>query len=157
MMAGLRVVEHSVNHRGSVSVVNVCRRIAPLERNRVPNRVRNRAIARFRLLELAEASLAADGRQGFFIEDEERLEGLYALAAIQYARGGGTAVCATPYRMTGDDELLQLAGLVSYALLQQEDPTAMAETLNFHLAFGILNRVLDLRASPRDPQGVARL
>ncbi len=157
MMAALRVVEHTVNHRGAVSVINVCRRIAPLERNRIPNRVRNRAMARFRLLELAGASLAADGRYGHFIEDEERLEGLYALAAIQYARGGGTAVCATPYRMAGDDELLQLAGLVSYALLQQEEPTAMAEALNFHLAFGILDRVLDRRACPGDPQGVARL
>ena len=50
-----------------------------------------------------------------------------------------------------------MAGLVSYALLQQEDPTAMSEALNFHLAFGILKRVLDRRACPRDPQGVDRL
>ena len=68
-----------------------------------------------------------------------------------------TAVYAPPYRVAGDDELLQLAGLVSYALLQQEDPTAMAEALNFHLAFGILKSVLDRRACPRDPQGVDRL
>ena len=33
----------------------------------------------------------------------------------------------------------------------------MAETLNFHLAFGILKRVLDRRACLRDPQGVYRL
>ena len=36
----------------------------------------------------------------------------------------------------------------------------MAEALNFHLAFGILKRVLDRRAcpqDPQDPQGVQRL
>ena len=53
--------------------------------------------------------------------------------------------------------MLQLVGLVSYSLLQQEEPTHMAEALNFHLAFGILNRVLDRRACPQDPQGVDRL
>lgn len=53
--------------------------------------------------------------------------------------------------------MLQLAGLVSYALLQQEEPKAMSEALNFHLALGILKRVLDRRACPDDHQGVARL
>ena len=33
----------------------------------------------------------------------------------------------------------------------------MSEALNFHLAFGILKRVIDHRACPDDPQGVARL
>ena len=164
MMRGLRVLEHSQNSGGAVGVINVCRRNSPFRRHRH----RDRAAARDRLLELADASLAADGRYGHFIENEDRRDGLHALAVVpthrdpvlvasRYAGDGDFAVCVPPHRRTGDDELLQLAGLVSYALLQQEEPTAMAEALNFHLAFGILNRVLDLRASPRDPQGVARL
>ena len=59
--------------------------------------------------------------------------------------------------MAGDDELLQLAGMVSYCLLQQEEATPVAESLNYHLAFGILNDILDRRACPQDPQGVVRV
>ena len=50
-----------------------------------------------------------------------------------------------------------MASLLFHSLLQQEEPTAMAKALNFHLAFGILKRLLDRRACPRDPQGVDRL
>ena len=153
MMRGLRVLEHSQTSGGAVGVINVCRRNTPL------SRARNRAAARGRLLELADASLAADGRYACFIEDEEQRDGLpaLALAAGRCAGEGDTAVCVPRHRRTGDDELLQLAGMVSYALLQQEEPTAMSEALNFHLAFGILNRVLDRRACPDDPREVARL
>ena len=45
-----------------------------------------------------------------------------------------------------------MAGLVSYALLQQEDPIAMAEALNFHLAFGILKSVLTGAPLPTTPR-----
>ncbi len=167
MMNGLRVLEHSLNKRGGVSVINVCRRNSPFRQHRK----RDRAAARERLLELVNASLAADGRYGHIIEDEAERDGLPALAAGPVHRdpilaacpyagdsdSGGdirldTVACVQPYRRAGDDELLQMAGLVSYALLQQEDPTAMSEALNFHLAFGILKRVLDRRACPRDPQ-----
>ena len=170
MMEGLRVLEYSPHNRGGISVINVCRRNYSFHRNR------NRAAARERLLELVNASLAADGRYAHVIEDEERRDGLPALAAgtvhrdpapapCRCARDGGSgggaardaAVCAPPHRVAGDDELLQLAGLVSYSLLQQEEPTAMAEALNFHLAFGILKSVLDRRACPQDPQGVVRV
>ena len=51
-------------------------------------------------------------------------------------------ICAHPCRA--------MASLVSYSLLQQEEPTAMAEALNFHLAFGILKSALDCRACPHD-------
>ncbi len=170
MMEGLRVVEHSPHNRGGISVINVCRRNSPLRRNR------DRAAARERLLHHINALVAADARYAHIIEDEEQIDGLPALAAgpvhrdpapaacrsARYGGSGGdalpdTAIYASPYRVAGDDELLQLAGLVSYSLLQQEEPTAMAEALNFHLAFGILNRVLDWRACPQDPQGVDRL
>ena len=172
MMTGLRVLEHSMNNRGGIGVINVCRRNSPFRQHRK----RDRAAARQRLLELVNASLAADGRYGHIIEDEAERDGLPALAAgavdrdpilagCPYAGDGDygrdmarhTAVFAPPYRVAGDDELVQMAALVSYALLQQEDPTAMSEALNFHLAFGILKGVLDRRACPNDPQGVERL
>jgi len=172
MMTGLRVLEHWMNSRGGISVINVCRRNSAFRQHRR----RDRAAARARLLELVNASLAEDRRYTFFVEDEAERDDLPALAAgpvhrdpvlaaCPYAGDGdsatdvarGTLVYAPPYRVAGDDELLQMAGLVSYSLLQQEDPTAMAEALNFHLAFGILKSVLDRRACPRDPQGVERL
>ena len=150
MMTGLRVLENAGWRRGGISVINVCRRNSPYRHHRNHDRV----AARGRLLELVNASLAT----GPVHRDP-------ILAGCPYAgdgdSGGGvardTAVYAPPYRVAGDDELLQLAGLVSYSLLQQEEPTAMAEALNFHLAFGILKGVLDRRACPQDPQGVHRL
>ena len=171
MMTGLRVLEHSLNNRGAIGVINVCRRNSLYRQHRR----RDRAAARQRLLQLVNASLAADGRYGHIIEDEAERDGLPALAAgavdrdpilaaCPYAGDGDsgrdirpdTVACVQPYRRAGDDQLLQMSGLVSYALLQQEDPTAMSEALNFHLAFGILKRVLDRRACPQDPQGVDR-
>ena len=168
MMQGLRVLEHSQHQRGGVGVINVCLGNTHYCRSRALNRARNRAAARGRLLERVSASLAVDGRYACFIEDEAQRDGLPALgagpvrrdpvlAASRYVGNSGAAVSAPRHRMAGDDELLQLAGLVSYALLQQEEPTAMAEALNFHLAFGILKNVLDRRACPDDPRGVARL
>ena len=172
MMTGLRVLESAGWRRGGIGVINVCRRNSLYRQHRR----RDRAAARERLLELVNASLAEDGRYAFFVEDEAERDGLPVLAAgpvhrdpvlaaCPYAGDGESAtdvardtlVYAPPYRVAGDDELLQMAGLVSYALLQQEDPTAMADALNFHLAFGILKRVLDRRVCPRDPQGVERL
>ena len=172
MMTGLRVLENAGWRRGGISVINVCRRNSPYRHHRN----RDRAAARERLLELVTASVAADGRYAFFIEDQEGRDGLPSLATgpvhrdpiiagCPYAGDGdsrvgaarNTSVYAPPYRVPGDDELLQMAGLVSYSLLQQEEPTAMAEALNFHLAFGILKSVLDRRACPQDPQGVRRL
>ena len=172
MMTGLRVLEHSLNNRGAISVINVCRRNSLYRQHRR----RDRAAVRQRLLQLVNASLAADGRYGHIVEDEAERDGLPALAAgavdrdpilaaCPYAGDGDsgrdvrldTVACVQPYRRAGDDELLQMAGLVSYALLQQEDPTAMSEALNFHLASGILKSVLDRRACPGDPQGVDRL
>ena len=172
MMTGLRVLENAGWRRGGVGVINVCRRNSPYRHHRN----RDRAAALGRLLELVTASVAADGRYAHIIEDQEGRNGLPSLATgpvhrdpilagCPYAGDGDfgegaardTAVYSTPYRVAGDDEMRQLAGLVSYSLLQQEEPTAMAEALNFHLAFGILKSVLDRRACPQDPQGVHRL
>lgn len=130
-------------------MINVCRRNSPFRCHR------HRAAARERLLELAGASLTSDGRYGHFIEDEEQQEGLPALALVtgRCTGEGHTAVCVPRHRRTGDDELLQLAGLVSYALLQQEEPAAMSEALNFHLTFGILNGGPGPPGLPRRPPG----
>ena len=76
MMEGLRVLEHSLHNRGGISVINVCRRNSPFRRNR------ERAAARERLLELVNASLAADGRYAHVIEDEEQTGELPSLARL---------------------------------------------------------------------------
>ena len=168
MMTGLRVLENAGWRPGGISVINVCRRNSPYH-----HRNNDRVAARGRLLELVNASVAADGFYAHIIEEEEQTDGLPALATGPVHRdpilagcpyagdgdsGGGvardTAVYVPPYRVAGDGELLQLAGLVSYSLFQQEEPTAMSEAVNFQLAFGILKGVLDRRACPQDPQGV---
>ncbi len=78
MMEGLRVVEHSLHNRGAISVINVCRRNSPFGRNRNLDR----AAARGRLLELVNASVAADGRYAHIIEDGERTDERSALAML---------------------------------------------------------------------------
>ena len=91
LMEGLRVLEHSLHNRGGISVINVCRRNSPFRRNRN----RDRAAARGRLLELVNASLAADGRYAHIIEDEEQTDGLpwrgCPLTCPQPAGAPGTA------------------------------------------------------------------
>ena len=168
LMEGLRVLEHSLHNRGGISVINVCRRNSPFRRNRAqrPRRRPGAAPGTGQRLPGGGRPLRPYHRG----RGTDRRSALARLpvdlpAACRCARDGDsigglardTAVYAPPHRVAGDDELLQLVGLVSYSLLQQEEPTHMAEALNFHLAFGILNRVLDRRACPQDPQGVDRL
>ena len=167
MMNALRILEHAAWLRGSMKLINVC-----LGKGRHRDL---RAAVRHRLLDRIEASAAADGRYACVMENGEEPEWRHdpdagSVGSIlahgtplrRRSVGGGrvaqdTAIPAPSHRLPGDDELLQLAGLVSYSLLQQEEPTPTAEALNFHLAFGILKSVLDRRASPLDPQGVVRL
>ena len=66
IMTSLRVLESAGCRQGGIGVINVCRRNSPFRQHRR----RDRAAARERLLELVNASLAADGRYAFFIEDE---------------------------------------------------------------------------------------
>ena len=96
MMTSLRVLEHSMNNRGGVSVINVCRRNSPFRQHRR----RGRAAARERLLELVNASLAEDRRYAFFVEDEAKREDLPVLAAGPVHRDPILAAC--PYVGHGD-------------------------------------------------------
>ena len=50
-----------------------------------------------------------------------------------------------------------MADLIAHALLkQEEEPSPRVAGLGIHLAFGILDRALNRRASRQDPQGVVR-
>ena len=50
-----------------------------------------------------------------------------------------------------------MADLIAHALLkQEEEPSPRVAELGIHLAFGILDRTLNRKASRRDPQGVVR-
>ena len=100
IMDGLRVLEQASWRRGGIAVINVCRRNSPFHRNGA----RARAAARGRLLELLNASLAADGRYAHVVEDEERRDGLPALAAGLVHRDPAPAArrCARDGNSGGD-------------------------------------------------------
>ena len=167
-MNGLRIIERAARHLGGVEVVNVCLRKADF---RGCERV-----SLDRLLNRINSSVAADGRYAHLIFDEGREEMVTRLYAklrernpvpsryetwedgvrtkdipIQRIIGGPS------FRSSQDDDLLQMADLIAHALLkQEEEPSPRVKELNLHLAFGILDDVLNLRASRQDPQGVVR-
>ncbi len=61
------------------------------------------------------------------------------------------------FRSSQDDDLIQMVDLIAHALLKQEEkPSPRVTELGLHLAFGILDRVLNRKASRQDPQGVVR-
>ena len=61
------------------------------------------------------------------------------------------------FRSPHSDCLLQMADFIAHALLEQEEePSPRVERQGIARAFGILDRVLNRRASRRDPQGFVK-
>ena len=60
------------------------------------------------------------------------------------------------FRSRGLDYLLQLAGLVAHALLEQEESVCGMEEQGIGRGFSVLNRALNWKASRQDPQGIVR-
>ena len=167
-MDGLRIIEGAVRSPGGVEVVNVC-----LRKSDVQGYER---VSLDRLLNRINSSVAADGRYALLIFDEggERMVGqLYGRLRSRnhvpsrydlWEDGGRTKdipieriIGGPSFRSSQDDDLLQMADLIAHALLKQEEkPSPRTTELGVHLAFGILNRALNRRASRRDPQGVVR-
>ena len=126
-----------------------------------------------RLLNRINSSVASANRHAFLIFDEGREEMVARLYRRLRSRNpvpsryeawedgertrdipierviGGPA-----FRSSHSDHMLQMADLIAHALLKQEEEPV--ERLGIDRAFGILNRVLNRRASRRDPQGVVR-
>ena len=167
-MDGLRIIESAARHPGGVEVVNVCLRKADVKRYE--------RVSLDRLLNRINSSVAADGRYAHLIFDEGgermvrrlygRLRNTNPVPSRYEVWEDGAPTKDIPieriiggpsFRSSQDDDLLQMADLIAHALLkQEEEPSQRVKELGIHLAFGILDRALNRRASRRDPQGVVR-
>ena len=167
-MNGLRIIESAARHPGGVEVVNVC-----LHKADVKGYER---VSLDRLLNRINSSVAAEGRFAHLIFDEGgermvrrlygRLRSTNPVPSRYETWEDGAPTKNIPieriiggpsFRSSHDDDLLQMADLIAHALLkQEEEPSQRVRELSLHLAFGILDRALNRRASRRDPQGVVR-
>ena len=151
-----------------MEVINVCLRKADVKGYE--------RVSLDRLLNRINTSVAAKGRHAFLIFDEgnermitrayRRLR-IFNPVPSRYERweeGDRTrnipvdnVIGGPSFRSSDSDHLLQMADLIAHALLkQEEEPTPRTSDLGVHLAFGILDRALNRKASRRDLQGVVR-
>ena len=167
-MDGLRIIENNAHRMGGIEVINVC-----LRRAEVKGYER---VSLDRLLNRINTSVAADGRYAHLIFDEGgermvrrlygRLRSRNPVPSRYEVWEDGEATKDIPieriiggpsFRSSQDDDLIQMADLIAHALLkQEEEPSPRVAELGIHLAFGILDRALNRKASGRDPQGVVR-
>ena len=167
-LGGLRRIEDAASSIGGVEVVTVCLRKADV--------TAHEKVSLDRLLNRINASVKAAGRHAFLIFDE----GNERMITRAYGRlrmfnpvpsryeiweeGERTrnipvenVIGGPAFRSSDSDHLLQMADLIAHALLkQEEDPSPRVTELGVHLAFGILDRALNRKASRRDTQGVVR-
>ena len=167
-MDGLRIIENAAHSLGGIEVVNVCLRKADVKGYE--------QVSLDRLLNRINTSVAADGRYAHLIFDEGgermvrrlygRLRSRNPVPSKYEAWEDGASTKDIPieriiggpsFRSSQDDDLLQMADLIAHALLkQEEEPSQRVTELGIRLAFGILDRALNRRASRTDPQGVVR-
>ena len=167
-MDGLRIIENAAHSLGGIEVVNVCLRKADVKGYE--------QVSLDRLLNRINTSVAADGRYAHLIFDEGgermvrrlygRLRSRNPVPSKYEAWEDGAPTKDIPieriiggpsFRSSQDDDLLQMADLIAHALLkQEEEPSQRVTELGIRLAFGILDRALNRRASRTDPQGVVR-
>ena len=167
-MDGLRIIENAAHSLGGIEVVNVCLRKADVKGYE--------QVSLDRLLNRINTSVAADGRYAHLIFDEGgermvrrlygRLRSRNPVPSRYEAWEDGAPTKDIPieriiggpsFRSSQDDDLLQMADLIAHALLkQEEEPSQRVTELGIRLAFGILDRALNRRASRTDPQGVVR-
>ena len=167
-MNGLRIIENAAYRRDGIEVINVCLRKADVKGYE--------RVSLDRLLNRINTSVAAEGRYAHLIFDEggermvrqlyNRLRERNPVPSRYEVWEDGEATRDIPieriiggpsFRSSQDDDLLQMADLIAHALLkQEEEPSQRVTELGLHLAFGILDRALNHKASRRDPQGVVR-
>ena len=167
-MDGLRVIEGAAHRMGGIEVINVCLRKADFKGYE--------RVSLDRLLNRINTSVAAEGRYAHLVFDEGgermvrrlygRLRERNPVPSRYEVWEDGEATRDIPieriiggpsFRSSQDDDLLQMADLIAHALLkQEEEPSPRTKELGVHLAFGILDRALNRKASRRDPQGVVR-
>ena len=165
---GLRRIEGAAKSIGGVEVINVCLRKSAVKAYE--------KVSLDRLLNRINTSVAMKGRHAFLIFDEgkermiTRAYGRLRLfnpipSRYEVWEGGETTrnipvenvIGGPAFRSSDGDHLLQMADLIAHALMkQEEEPSARTAEQGVHLAFGILDRALNRRASRRDPQGIVR-
>jgi len=166
-MDGLRIIEND-NWRGGIEVINVCLRKADVKDYE--------RVSLDRLLNRINTSVKADGRYAHLIFDDDgewlveqlyrRLRERNPVPSRYEAWEDGAPTKDIPleriiggpsFRNPQDDDLLPMADIIAHALLkQEEEPSRTVRELGLHLAFGILDDVLNRNASRSDPQGVVR-
>ncbi len=165
---GLRLIEDFAAESGGVRVTNIC-----LDKDDIPA---YRRVGLDRLFNRINATAAQAGGHAFVIfgqEPEEMVSGLYHRLRNYNpvpARHGACddawhtrnlpierVIGAPAFREPDTDCLLQAAGLVTHALLWQEEPPCEdKDDAGLGSAFATLDRALNRRASRSDPQGVVR-
>ena len=164
---GLRLVEDFAVETGGIGIINVC-----LNSDDVPAQ---RQVALDRLFNRVNAT--ADRAGGYTLAifgqepDEtvvrtyERLRSYNPVPVRPAACGDGWHTRNLPidriiggplFRSPDADVLLQVAGLVSHALLWREEPGPGGDSGEITESFAVLDRALNRRASRNDPQGVVR-
>ena len=166
--SGLCRIEDAASNIGGVEVINVCLRKADVKGYE--------RVSLDRLLNRINTSVRAAGRHAFLIFDEGKermITRAYGRLRVfnpvpsryeTWEEGERTrnipvenVIGGPAFRSSEGDHLLQMADLIAHALLkQEEEPTPRTAELGVHLAFGILDRALNRKASRRDPQGVVR-
>ncbi|MYC38698.1 MAG: hypothetical protein F4X66_17565 [Chloroflexi bacterium] len=164
----LRLIEDFAVESGGVCVTNVC-----LDKDDIPA---FRRVSLDRLFNRINATEAQASGRAFVIfgqEPEEMITGLYHRLRSYNPVPTRHGTCDDGWhtrnlpidRIIGDpafrdpdgDCLLQVAGLVTHALLwQEEPPDAGGNSDGLAGAFGALDRTLNRRAARHDPQGVVR-
>ena len=164
---GLRVIERAARDVGGVEVINVC----------LPKRNFKdyEWVGLDRLLNRINTSVAAAGRNAFLIFDEDRKEMVTRLYARLKSHNPvpskyeawedgnrmkdipiGRVIGGPVFKSSASDYLLQMAGLIPFALLSQEESSSIVEESETANAFGILESALNRNASRSDPHGVVR-
>ena len=164
---GLRLIEEAARRGGGIELINIC-----LDKG---GRGRTDEVSLGRLLTRINTSAAGAGRHAFliFTGHEEPITRLYRRLRVHnpipsryevWEDGSPTrniplarVIGGPAFRSAEDDYLLQLAGLVAFALLLQEQGAGRGgEGRDLARTFSILDHVLNREASRRDQQGVVR-
>ena len=163
VVQGLRVVEDLAVETGGVQAVNICLDMdqAPAYRSVSLDRLFNRVNATANRDGAYALAIFGQEREDMVVRAYERLRNYNPVPVSIGACGDGWHTRNLPidriiggpvFRSPASDTMLQVAGLVAHALLWREEAVEGTGPV----AFAILDRALNRRASKNDPQGVVR-
>ena len=165
---GLRRIEEAARTMGGIEVINVCLYKPDCQGyKRVGlNRLLNRINASAAMANRHAFLIFGPGEEGLVSRTYRRLKMFNPVPSRYELWEDGRPTRNMPienviggpaFRSSRSDCLLQMAHLIAYALLmQEEEPSLWVPRVGADHPFGILDRALNRRASGRDPQGVVR-